>query len=126
MKQILLQRLQLDNSGTRYYSPAVAVKADYDFTAQEQAAQTTEGNTYFTVVDDGNVNSIYVELDAAPTAGKSWTFTVRKNGTDTSCTVTISDTDTSGTGTTPLRFPQGILYLLVLLLVDLLQILLQR
>jgi len=36
----------------------------------------------------------------APGAGKSWTFTVRKNGVDTALTVTISDTATSARDST--------------------------
>lgn len=41
------------------------------------------------------LSNLYVLLDAAPTAGKSWQFTVMKNGSATSLTVTISDAGVS-------------------------------
>ena len=43
------------------------------------------------------VTRIAVKLAAAPGAGKSRAFTLRVNGADTACTVTISDTATANT-----------------------------
>ncbi len=45
------------------------------------------------------LRNLYVRLSAAPGAGKSWVFTVRKNGADTNLSVTISGTDTTGNDT---------------------------
>lgn len=96
MKQITFNRLQLDNSGTFYYHPAIAVKADGDVTNGEQAGQSTENDAVLIVPTDGNIRNLKVVLDAAPTSGKSWTFDVRKNGADTAVDTTIADTDTEG------------------------------
>lgn len=46
---------------------------------------------------DGTLKNFYFNQIAAPGSGTSWTFTVNKNGTDTSMAVTIADTNTSGT-----------------------------
>lgn len=47
-----------------------------------------------------DVSNLYVRLGAAPGAGKSRTFTIYKNGSDTGLSVTISDTATEGSDTT--------------------------
>ena len=49
----------------------------------------------------GFIKDFYVNLDDAPGAGKSRALTVRKNAADTALTVTVADSDTSGslTGT---------------------------
>lgn len=96
MKQILLNRLQLDNAGTRYFHPGIAIKADADATAGEHAAQSTEAGTEFIVGDTGVIRNLYVKLSAAPTAGKSWTLTVRKNGVDQTVVATVADAATTG------------------------------
>lgn len=44
-----------------------------------------------------DLSELYVLLDAAPTAGKSWEFTVMKNGSATAITLTIADAAVSGT-----------------------------
>jgi len=46
------------------------------------------------------LEKLYVYLDNPPGAGKSYTFTVRKNYVDTDLTVTISDSSTTGSDTT--------------------------
>jgi len=48
----------------------------------------------------GKLKNFYVRLNQAPGAGKSFTFTIRKNGADTALVVTISGTDTVGQNTT--------------------------
>lgn len=45
---------------------------------------------------DGKIYNLEITLNTAPGAGKSWTFSVNKNGSATGVTVTISDTNTSG------------------------------
>ena len=42
----------------------------------------------------GTLSNFYAILDGSPGNGNSYTFIVRKNGTDTTVTCTISDTDT--------------------------------
>ncbi len=44
--------------------------------------------------------SLYVSLDAAPGAGKSYALTVRLNGASTAITVTVSEAATTGSDTT--------------------------
>lgn len=44
----------------------------------------------------GTFKSLWVKIDTAPGAGKSWKWTLYKNGSDTGLSVTISDTATSG------------------------------
>lgn len=43
----------------------------------------------------GDQKTLYVEVGTAPGAGKSWVFTLVKNGVDTSSTCTIADAATS-------------------------------
>ena len=43
-----------------------------------------------------NISNFYVSLSGAPGTGKSYTFTVRKNGTNTFLTVNISGSNTTG------------------------------
>lgn len=49
----------------------------------------------------GTLKKFYVELTTAPGAGKSRTFTIRKNGEATSLVVTISNSATTGSDTDP-------------------------
>lgn len=96
MKQVILNRWQLDNAGTRYFHPAIAVKADNNTSDGEHAAQSTENDAVMIAPCAGTITNLYITIDAAPTAGKSWTFTVRKNGADTGIVVTIADAATTG------------------------------
>lgn len=75
-------------AGTVYAWPASFFGADWD---------ATEANRQIPLSEDCTVSDFKVILDTAPGAGKSRTFTLRKNGVDTACTLTISDTATSGT-----------------------------
>ncbi len=75
----------LDTSVTKYYSLSHNIKAwDTDEFKQYQYAQ---GLT---------VSKFYVRVSAAPGAGKSWAFRVRRNGANTDIVVTITNTDTTG------------------------------
>lgn len=47
----------------------------------------------------GDVKNLYISLNAAPGAGKSWTFTVMKNGVATTLTCTVSDAATTANDT---------------------------
>jgi len=55
----------------------------------------------------GNITNFRIILSVAPGAGNSRTFTVRLNGVGTSLAITISGTDTSGTGAGPLSVTPG-------------------
>lgn len=48
----------------------------------------------------GTLSNFFAELDIAPGTGRSFTFTVTKNGTDTALTFTITEPATSGSDTT--------------------------
>lgn len=45
------------------------------------------------------IKNLYIGLSAAPGSGENFTYTVQKNGSDTSVTATISNTDTTGSDT---------------------------
>lgn len=53
-------------------------------------------STSYSLANAHHLLKYYVEIDSAPGAGSSRTFTVRKNGADTDLTVTISNLETSG------------------------------
>ena len=91
-----MNRLSLDNGGTRYFHPSITIKAALNVDSALHVAQSVESDTYFIVPDTGTINNLYVTLSAAPTAGKSWIFTVTKGGVDTTVTTTISDSATTG------------------------------
>lgn len=75
----------MDTSTTKYYPLSHNLRAyDADEFKQWQYAQLS------------TVSQLYVRLKTAPGIGKSWTFTLRKNGTDTDLTCTISGNDTTG------------------------------
>ncbi|CDO34558.1 glycosyl hydrolase family 28-related protein [Novosphingobium sp. KN65.2] len=53
-------------------------------------AQANEGDAYMLLGRPGLVSQLVVEVDTAPGAGQTYTYTVRKNGVDTAMTGTIS------------------------------------
>jgi hypothetical protein len=57
---------------------------------------TTEGNRISVLPAAMTLQNLYVSINAAPGAGKSYTFTVRKNSADTAISVVIADSDTTG------------------------------
>lgn len=59
----------------------------------------TEANVNGVMAVACTVSAMYVVLSAAPGSTKSWTFTLRKNGSDTAITCTISDPATTGNDT---------------------------
>ena len=60
----------------------------------------TETSVQQIVTAPGTLKNLYVKLSAAPGAGKSRTFTIRKNRVDTALAVTVSGTATTGSDTT--------------------------
>lgn len=48
---------------------------------------------------NGTIGPFYFEVDTAPGVGKQYTFTVRKNGVDTSLSIVISGTNKTGSDT---------------------------
>jgi hypothetical protein len=53
--------------------------------------QNTNENLVQNVIPaPGTVKNVYVFVERLPSAGKSWTFTLRKNGADTAVTCTIN------------------------------------
>lgn len=55
----------------------------------------------------GQVSNLRVTLSAAPGAGRSWTFTLVINGSDSSLSVTIADSSTTGTSAGPVSITAG-------------------
>ena len=73
---------------------STSVAMYYPLSGGTSAGSTTEINTQ-SIADSMTVTKIAVVLNAAPGAGRSRAFTLRVNGADTACTVTISNTATS-------------------------------
>src|SRR3990167_3383309 len=75
----------LATSGTEYLPARGGIDPD-----------TTESTKQTLISEAGTVKTFYVELRTAPGAVTTRTFTLRKNGSNQSLTVTISGTDTTG------------------------------
>lgn len=74
-------------TGTRY--AGLMGPDDFSWQSSETRVQTP-------MPTGGTIKELCINLSAAPGAGTSYTFTLRKNGIATSLTVTISDTNTQG------------------------------
>lgn len=70
------------------------------FSGNTLAWNATELNSRSVVPIAGTLKNLYIRLGAAPTAGKSFAFTVEKNGSDSTITCTVSDANTSCNDTT--------------------------
>lgn len=95
MKQLIHGGFEngFSNSTTRYCNL-------HQHTANS-ATTSTSATSYKTIIpNSGTLRNLSFQLTNAPGSGKSWTFTVQKNGSDTGLTVTISDTNTEGSDTT--------------------------
>jgi hypothetical protein len=68
---------------------------------------SSEPNRQIPLSEDLTITDLKVMVDTAPGAGKSRTFTVRKNGADTGVTCTISDTNTSAVFSGSVSFTAG-------------------
>lgn len=88
MQQVLIGNALLNTPSTVYYG-----------IAGNCVANTTEGSSEQVCAATGTVSSLYVSLGTAPGAGKTRTFTLRKNGVDTALTCSISETSTTGNDT---------------------------
>lgn len=66
----------------------------------ETTASTTESLREIPFPNTFTVSNLYVQVQTAPGAGNSFTFTVVKNGVATALAVTISGTNNSGTDAT--------------------------
>ena len=62
----------------------------------DSQVDATEANVLQSMPIAGTMTNLFIRLDAAPSGTKSYTFTVRKNGADTSLTATITGAATSG------------------------------
>lgn len=81
-------------SSTRYNTPFV------------DREETTESDSHVAAPQDMIVKDLYYELITAPGSSASRTVTVFKNGSSTSLSATVSDTDTSGSDTSNMVFLQ--------------------
>ena len=68
---------------------------NYSNILQPSATSATEADELVEAALATTVSKLVVTLGVAPGSGKSWTFTLRKNGADTGLTCTISDTATT-------------------------------
>lgn len=59
------------------------------------SATTIEGRVVNVIPTDGKIRNLRLDSEGAPGAGKSWTFTLVKNGTPTALSATISDAETT-------------------------------
>lgn len=91
MKQVFLGNHNgtPSNSATNYIGVIGATRVG-DSSA---AFNTTENLTEVIVPCAGTFRNFKVEMGVAPGSGKSWVWTVRKNGADTTLTTTISDAE---------------------------------
>lgn len=80
------------NTGTRYSYPRSNCNATGDSWSATESARSYPGPLLATIY----VTAMYAETSAVPAAGKSYTFTLRKNGAPTAATVTISSTGATG------------------------------
>lgn len=93
MKSLILsQTVTLPTGAVQYFPPGYSATT----------STATEGDVPTVCSTAGTIDSLYVKLSGAPGtggSGKSYTFTLRKNGVDTALTCTITDTATTGNDT---------------------------
>jgi len=92
MEQVIL-------GGTRFYALDTSATPYYNTLMGGNTWSNLENRRYQVVPCAGTLSNLRLKLSAAPGAGKSYTFVVRKNGADTDITVTISDANTTGADT---------------------------
>ena len=80
----------VSNSVTHYISPVT----------QDRASSTTEANVQALSPISATFGSLNIRLSGSPGSGKSFLFTLRKNGADTTLTCTVADTNTTCSDTT--------------------------
>lgn len=80
------QTTQITNNTTQYSIPNAGDEGGFNpWTATEADTKTIGGVTTI------QIRSLYVRLDAAPGTGKSYAFTIRKNGASAAVTATVAD-----------------------------------
>jgi hypothetical protein len=79
-----------DTTGTRFGRPMIAGRLEGFGTPEASHQFIGHGSR------DMRIDGIRAALPSSPSSGKSWTWTLRKNGADTGITVTIADTNTTG------------------------------
>ncbi len=67
---------------------------DYLNLSEHATPEPAENATEMLVTRSGTIQNLYIKLRGSPGTGKSYAFTVRKNGADTALTATVSDTST--------------------------------
>jgi hypothetical protein len=67
----------------------------------------TEANVAVKLVGSATFGSLHVEVGGAPGSGKTWTFTLRDNTTDTSLSCAITGAATSCTVASSVTIPAG-------------------
>lgn len=72
----------------------------YQQPSNQAAVAWSDTDVLLALLNECTIEDLYVYLQTAPGAGKSWTFNLRKNGADTDLSVTISDAAQSGNDTT--------------------------
>ena len=92
---------QLSGCGSATSMTNTATRYQGVFSANNHGVwNSTEANIRAVCPAAGTLRNFKVNLATAPGTGKSWTFTIRKNGVDTGLTLTISDTNTTSKDTT--------------------------
>lgn len=74
-------------------TPSTSVATYYPLVGGAGAGSGTEANVQW-VSDSQTISRLAVKVGTAPGAGKSYVYTLRKNGADTALTCTIADTNT--------------------------------
>jgi len=87
VKQVIIGQYGVPSTSTVYYFPLGA-----GYTAQPG----NEADNIQMVSTAGVIDNLMVSLQTAPGEDKSYTFVLRVNGDSSALTVTISDTDTTG------------------------------
>jgi hypothetical protein len=79
-----------------------------DYWIGQAGITITESSATYSFAKNATMVGMYVQINAAPGSGKSWTFTVRKNGVDTSLLIQISGvSQTSAFGSGSISYAAG-------------------
>lgn len=99
MKFPVLTKLNAPSASSTLYG---SIQSNY-----QTSFDATLSNSEQVAAADGQFDNWYVNLASAPTAGKSFVFTLVKNGSDTAATITIADAATTGSYTGTITFSAG-------------------
>jgi len=84
-----------DNKSFFTFTTPSTAAAIYLSMSGDANIDSTEQDTQIPVPTNGTLKNLYVKVSAAPSEGKSYTYTIRKALANTSLTCTIANTDTS-------------------------------